>query len=216
MHVMKVTSDKEKIEAFNDYLVCGSAAEKWYTALDRRVVTTWKAFETKFQQQWPPQPCLYTTTSCQMDGLLARTYATVSCQTDEPPQHIDTSTDAPPPCTYTTSWCQTDTPPQCMDIDTDTPSTFTPNTSPSQMAPMDTLHCTNPPAHTAPTSQDAHGDIPPLHAECLSRGHTRRKCHTQSLQPPPTEVPTDIKSPRRTTSNPPYLRPANSPIQDTT
>ena len=150
----------------------------------------------------------------------AQSYATVSCQTDEPPQHINAGTDAPLCHTYTMSQCQTDAPPRCIDASTNAQSPSTRNTAHSQMEPIpaDTQRHTESlsPARTAPRSQDPHGDVPPPHAERPSRSCLRRKHRMQSLRLP-SEAPIDMESPHQTTSHPPYLRlrvDADSPIQD--
>ena len=57
-----ITSDVEKIEAFEDYLVGGSAAEEWYDSLPTSKCYGWDKFREAFKMRWPPIQCAVKTT----------------------------------------------------------------------------------------------------------------------------------------------------------
>jgi len=49
-----ISTEYEKIEAFTDYMVRGSAAEEWYNALPSDCQLSWDKLQYAFDQRWLP------------------------------------------------------------------------------------------------------------------------------------------------------------------
>jgi hypothetical protein len=53
MHAQSIKDEKDKIDAFEDYLKTSSVTDEWYTKLSATNKSSWKAFKTAFKTQFP-------------------------------------------------------------------------------------------------------------------------------------------------------------------